>query len=51
MNVDKKLITTLLDALYPKQLEQVRDIVLSMYLENDEENKYDDEATTSDAMQ
>ncbi|WP_169823114.1 hypothetical protein [Anaerobacillus alkalilacustris] len=41
MNVDKQLITVLLGSLSPGQAEQVRDIVLSMYLENKEEEKND----------
>lgn len=34
MNVDKALVITLLEGLHTKQMEQIRDIVLSMYLEN-----------------
>lgn len=36
MNVDRQLITTLLEALPSHQVEQLRDIALSMYFENEE---------------
>jgi hypothetical protein len=39
VNVDRQLITTLLEALLPQQVEQLRDIALSMYLENEEDTK------------
>ncbi|WP_169824048.1 hypothetical protein [Anaerobacillus alkalidiazotrophicus] len=42
MNVDKQLITVLLETLHSDQTEQVRDIVLSMYLENKEGEANDD---------
>lgn len=39
-DINKQVITALLEGLTTEQIKQVRDIVMSMYLENEEENDH-----------